>query len=219
MRPILEAKNIHKSYKSPSPISILSGINLTLLPESATAIMGRSGAGKSTLLHILGTLETFDSGSLVIAGSTVNSFNTANIRNSQIGFVFQSYQLLDDFTVLENVLFPALISRKETPEVQERALFLLEQVGLKERAHFPTKLLSGGEKQRAAIARALCNDPPLLLADEPSGNLDEGNAKAIFQLLLGLVRRQKKTLLIVTHDEAFAKECDKVFHLQNGMLQ
>lgn len=213
---ILEAKKIQKSYRSPTPFTILSEIDLQLMPQKAYAIMGRSGAGKSTLLHILGTLERFDSGKLIIQGEEVTAANAASIRNNQIGFVFQSYQLLDDFTVIENVLFPARIGRRELPF--KRAIDLLEKVGLKERIHFPVKLLSGGEKQRVSIARALCNDPPLILADEPSGNLDEVNSSAVFQLLLDLVRHEKKTLLMVTHDESFAKKCDHIFVLQNGKL-
>lgn len=213
---ILKAKKIQKSYRSPTPLTIISGVDLELMPQKAYAIMGRSGAGKSTLLHILGTLESFDSGSLFIQGEEVTSSNAAHIRNTQIGFVFQSYQLLDDFSVVENVLFPARIGRRELPV--QRALDLLERVGLKERLQFPVKLLSGGEKQRVAIARALCNDPPLILADEPSGNLDEATSSAVFHLLLDLVRNEKKTLLMVTHDEAFAKKCDHTFVLQNGKL-
>ncbi len=220
-KPLLQAKNIHKTFTFPSCLSILADVNLSVFPESSTAIMGRSGAGKTTLLHILGTLEGYDKGFLEIAGSEVTALNAASIRGELLGFVFQSYQLLEDFTLLENVLIPARILRKNVSKnspVYERGLKLLSQVGLQDRAHFPAKLLSGGEKQRASIARALCNDPPLILADEPSGNLDEETAKKLYQLLLDLVRIEGKTLIVVTHDEMLAKLCDQIYTLSSGKL-
>src|SRR5262249_52515899 len=156
---------------------------------------GRSGEGKTTLLHILGTLEAFDFGELEIKGKTVTEKNAAQIRSSHIGFVFQAHHLLEDCTALENVLMPAKIARAETNE--STGLQLLSLVDLKEKALIPTKLLSGGEKQKVAIARALCNNPDLLLADEPSGNLDKENAALMSDLLFSLTRKEKKGLILV----------------------
>jgi lipoprotein-releasing system ATP-binding protein len=170
---ILKARNIRKTYYNPSTVNVLSGIDLDVCAGEAVAIKGRSGEGKTTLLHVLGTLEKPCSGVLEINGQTLSTFNKSRIRNQNMAFIFQSFHLLEDYTALENVLIPARIARKNTSagsEPYRRGLHLLESVGLADRAHFHTKLLSGGEKQRVAIARALCNDPDLIFADEPSGN-------------------------------------------------
>ncbi len=217
----IRAKKLFKSYESPSLVSILAGVDLEVSQGSSIAIMGRSGAGKTTLLHILGTLENYDQGTLEILGSEVRTSEKERFRREHLGFVFQSYHLLEDFTVIENVLMPARILRKPSGKksaAYERAFYLLERVGLKERAHFPAKLLSGGEKQRASIARALANDPSILLADEPSGNLDDAQAQSIYQLLLDTVRLEHKTLVVVTHDENLAKLCDRTYVLSLGQL-
>jgi lipoprotein-releasing system ATP-binding protein len=221
MKPVIEAKNLSKAYKAPQKLQILTDVNLTVHEGASLAIMGRSGAGKTTLLHALGTLETIDSGSLKILGRDVNETNKDKVRAADLGFIFQSYNLLEDFSAIENVLMPARILRQKASKestAYKRAQELLEQVGLEERADFPAKLLSGGERQRVAIARALCNDPKIILADEPSGNLDAENASLIYSLLLEIVRKQKKTLIVVTHDEELAKLCDQTYILTSGKL-
>lgn len=214
---ILRAKQISKSYRSPQKVTVLSEISLDLDLGESIAICGRSGEGKTTLLHILGALEKADSGSIEIAGIPLTLFNASSLRSEHIGFIFQSYNLLEDFSVLENILMPLRIARR-FPD-QRHALDLLAAVGLEERAHFPAKLLSGGERQRAAIARALCNNPDLILADEPSGNLDQANAERIGSLLFSLVKQHGKSLILVTHDASLARLCDHQYLLSNGHLQ
>ncbi len=184
--------------------------------------MGRSGEGKSTLLQILGTLDTACEGRLEIVNQQITTFNTNRIRNKNVAFIFQSFHLLEDYTALENVLMPARIAREHIAigsPIYNRCLNLLDHVGLKERAHFHTKLLSGGEKQRVAIARALCNDPDIILADEPSGNLDRQTAHHIHELLLNFSKVDGKTIILVTHDQKLADLCDRTLHLQDGCLQ
>ncbi len=206
---ILKAKTLFKSYaKTP----ILKGISLHVKTGESVAICGRSGEGKTTLLHILGTLEEADSGEIEIAGKRLSAFNVSELRLSQIGFIFQSYHLLEDFTVLENVLMPARIARKLA--TRAKGLELLNLVGLEDKADLPAKLLSGGERQRVAIARALCNDPNLILADEPTGNLDRENGKRIAEILIHL----KKALIIVTHDPEIAALCNTQYFLKDGKL-
>lgn len=213
---ILKAVNISKSFRYPQSTPLFSQISLNLEKGQSLAITGRSGEGKTTLLHILGTLEEPDSGEIFIADTLFSPANGAMLRNRHIGFIFQSFNLLEDFTTLENILMPSRIARKS--QSREYGLHLLEQVGLQDRANFPAKLLSGGEKQRAAIARALCNNPDLILADEPSGNLDQANANAIGELLLSLVEKQKKGLILVTHDSQLASYCQKQAVLSDGQL-
>jgi|GEM_PF-591986 len=215
---LLKATNIHKSYYHPLPVNLLQGINLEVGAGESAAIVGRSGEGKSTLLQILGTLEEPCKGSLVIANHSVESANKSHIRNQLIGFVFQSFHLLEDYSALENVLMPAKIARQKVgKELIEHGLHLLEQVGLADRAHFSTKLLSGGEKQRVALARALCNNPKIIFADEPSGNLDGHTAELIHQLLLQFVT-DGKALVLVTHDWNLARLCTNQYELKNGTL-
>jgi lipoprotein-releasing system ATP-binding protein len=206
---MLKARQIVKAYPK---LSLLNSIDLTLEKGQSIAICGRSGEGKTTLLHILGTLEAPDSGLLEIGGELITRSNAPFIRNQQIGFIFQAYNLLEDFTTLENVLMPARIARR--PISRQKGLDLLSQVDLLNRADYPAKLLSGGERQRAAIARALCNNPSIILADEPTGNLDRGNAKLISDLLISL----KKSLIIVTHDAELANLCDQQYLLKEGTL-
>lgn len=218
---IILAKKLSKSFKSPHPVDVLKGIDLSIEKGSSVAIMGKSGEGKSTLLHLLGTLEKPTSGELEICGESVKSAPLAYLRNHHIGFIFQSFNLLEDYTVLDNVLMPAKIARMPTHRgsaAYQRALMLLELVGLSSRAHFIAKLLSGGEKQRVAIARALLNNPALILADEPSGNLDHSHSQAIHQLLLQLTRQEGKTLVVVTHDPELASLCDQIYILKDGTL-
>lgn len=213
---IIRAKNIRKSFLHPQKVSLLAGIDLEIEEGTSVAICGRSGEGKTTLLHILGTLEEPDQGTIEIGGHLSTRFNASFLRNQFLGFIFQSYNLLEDFSTLENVLMPARIAKRSLNK--EKAMALLEKVGLQERAHFPAKVLSGGEKQRVTLARALFNDPALILADEPSGNLDHGNAEQIGKLLFSLVREEKKSLLLVTHDPYLAKQCDRRYVLSEGHL-
>lgn len=218
---ILQARGLKKQFTYPQPLILLKGIDLTVRPGETVAIMGRSGEGKSTLLHILGTLDSSSEGELEIASKTVTGHNTSTIRNQHTGFVFQSFHLLEDYTVLQNVLMPARIARKPTQKgsvAYQRAESLLNQVGLGSRLNHFGKQLSGGEKQRVAIARALCNDPDIVFADEPSGNLDRKTAAGIHELLLGFSHHEKKSLIVVTHDAELAHLCDSQYLLQDGLL-
>lgn len=215
--PILHAKKLVKTFYSPSPHTILNGINLTAHKGESIAIGGRSGQGKSTLLQLLGTLDSPTSGQLEILGTPTSHFNCSSLRCKHLGFVFQSYYLLADFSTLENVLMAARIARQPThpnSPAYTRAIQLLHDVGLSHRIHHNTKLLSGGEKQRTAIARALCNDPDIILADEPTGNLDKHTAEDIYSILLNT----KKTLIVVTHDPLLIQKCSSSYTLSNGEL-
>jgi lipoprotein-releasing system ATP-binding protein len=218
---VIKAINIYKSFKNPYPVEILNGVSLEIYSGESIAIMGASGEGKSTLLNIFGTLEVPSSGELWIKGKTAKEVPSALLRNLHIGFIFQAFNLLEDYTVLQNVLMPALISGSDVRKgshAYERGFSLIEKVGLSHRAHFAAKMLSGGEKQRVAIARALCNDPEVILADEPSGNLDHGTSQRIHELLLGCVCHWNKALIVVTHDNELAALCNKTFYLRDGKL-
>lgn len=218
--PILQARNLHKKFSYPISTTILNGVDFSVFPGEAVAITGRSGQGKSTLLYLLGTLEDPCQGSIHIANQTITRWNKSRIRNRHLAFVFQSFHLLDDYTALENVLMPARIGRQQTEKgsvAYKRGCELLEKVGLSQRMHYHTKLLSGGEKQRVAIARALCNDPDIILADEPSGNLDRETAAIIHKLLLDFAKGGK-SVIIVTHDQSLAALCDKSYILHHGLL-
>lgn len=218
---LLSAKNIQKSFYTPNRFPILKGINLDVFAGESVAIIGRSGEGKSTLLQILGTLEQPCEGTLIIKEKEVSSSNKTQLRNQSIGFVFQSFHLLEDYTTLENILMPARIARQSVGEgsaAHRKALHLLEKVGLSDRAHFHTKLLSGGEKQRVALARAMCNNPDLILADEPSGNLDRQTSDLIHQILFSFIKDHQKALIVVTHDRELASLCNRQYELKDGML-
>jgi lipoprotein-releasing system ATP-binding protein len=214
---VLIAKDLKKSFFHPSRCDILKGVSLTVNPGETVAIMGPSGVGKSTLLHILGTLDQPSGGSLEIAGRDALGDQGALLRNQHIGFVFQNYNLLDEYSVLENVLMPSRIGRLGGKE--EEAKRLLLEVGLEDHLHHLAKQLSGGEKQRAAIARALCNNPDLILADEPSGNLDDANSDRIHDILISKAKSLGKGLIIVTHNHALAKQCDFIYNLHGGVLE
>jgi lipoprotein-releasing system ATP-binding protein len=213
---ILKAKNLKKSYHSPFEVKVLHDVSLEVEQGEAVAIMGKSGEGKSTLLHILGTLEQPCSGEIEFLEKAISHYSLPLLRNDRIGFIFQTYNLLEDYTLLENLLIPARIARKKPDSA--RAYELLREVGLEERANFFAKQLSGGEKQRASIARALFNDPDLILADEPSGNLDRSTSQMVHELLLKSVRERKKTLIVVTHDRELGQLCDRQLLLKEGVL-
>lgn len=218
---ILKASGLKKSFYTPVQVEILKNVNLEVHRGDTVAIMGRSGEGKSTLLQILGTLENPCGGLLEIDGEPVSNFNKSKLRSKKLAFVFQSFHLLEDYTALDNVLMPARIARQSVSkgsEAYKRACELLEHVGLADRLHFNTKLLSGGEKQRVAIARALCNDPDIILADEPSGNLDRQTSRYIHDLLLNFAHKQGKTLIVVTHDVELASLCSQRYRLVDGSL-
>ncbi len=215
---IIDAQNIQKSF---GPLQVLKGVNFQVAPQEVVSIMGASGAGKSTLLQILGTLSTPDAGSLSIEGTDVLHLPQRQLsafRNRRIGFVFQAHHLLPEFTALENVMIPALIGGASRKEARQRALELLETVGLEERtAHKPSEL-SGGEQQRVAIARAIMNQPAILFADEPSGNLDSRTKEDIHRLFFRLREKLGQTIVIVTHDAGLAALCDRTCHLSDGVF-
>ncbi len=221
---LLQAENIHKIYKQvDTTLHILKGINVTINAGEVVSIVGPSGAGKSTLLHILGGLDVPNDGTVMLDGDDVYKLNDAKrsrVRNTKIGFVFQFYHLLPEFTVLENVLLPAMVENpKETMKTLEvKAIDMLSKVGLGHRTQHKPYQLSGGEQQRVAIARALINEPKIVLCDEPTGNLDSETGKSIIDLLLDLNKKNKQTLVIVTHDESIAKLSARVIKMRDGKL-
>lgn len=217
-RIVLKGEDLYKTFEDPHPVEVLRGASLELKEGESLAIVGKSGEGKSTLLNILGTLEPACKGKLYLLGKEVEPFYAPTIRNKHLGFIFQAYNLLEEDTLLENVLMPARIGRTLSKATRDRAIFLLEQVGLVDRKDFLAKKLSGGEKQRAAIARALLNDPEIIFADEPTGNLDRGNSQKIHELLLEASKKYKKALIIVTHDKELASLCDRALILKDGKL-
>ena len=214
---ILKAKNLKKVFVSPGKCEILKEVSLAVHEGETVAIMGPSGVGKSTLLHILGTLDTPTDGTLEIRGKNALGDAAATLRNEHIGFVFQNYNLLDEYTVIDNVLMPTKIARVSGKE--EIAKKLLEKVGLSDHMNHLAKQLSGGEKQRAAIARALCNNPDIILADEPTGNLDDANSERIHELLISSAKTLNKGLIVVTHNQELAKQCDVIYTLHDGHLE
>ena len=220
--PLLEAKQITKTFLDPSPLLLLKGIDFVLPKEKSVAIIGKSGEGKTTLLHILGTIDEPTSGKLYFEGKEIRKSEYEKIRNRHFGFVFQAFHLLDDATCLENLLMPVKIGRNNvghSSSSYKRALELLDRVGLTSRIHYSCKKLSGGEKQRVAIARALICNPDIIFADEPTGNLDHMTQDEIQKLLFSCVKEEGKSLLLVTHNIALAKQCDIAYQLENGILQ
>lgn len=221
-QPILAIKDVTKEYPdSPQPLRVLSGVSLELMPGETAAIVGPSGCGKSTLLNLVGALDRPTSGSISIKGrdlSGQSESELAALRNNEIGFVFQLHHLLPQCTVLENALVPTLVNTNSKSCV-ERAQRLLDRVGLADRAHQLPGKLSGGERQRAAVVRALINRPGLLLADEPTGSLNQHGAEQLAQLLLDLNREEQMTLVVVTHSEEVAGMMGRVFELREGALR
>ena len=218
MNPIIKASGIHKSFGT---LEVLKGVDLSVDQGEVVSIVGASGAGKSTLLQILGTLSTPDSGSLEIDGTSVLELRPsqlAEFRNRRIGFVFQAHHLLPEFTALENVMIPALIGGSTRAQARERALELLDTVGLSGRTSHKSSQLSGGEQQRVAIARALVNRPAILFADEPSGNLDSATKEEVHSLFFSLREQLGQTLVIVTHDNSLAQRCDRCCTMRDGLF-
>lgn len=215
---LVSVSGIRKSYGS---LEVLKGIDLTIDYAEVVAIVGASGAGKSTLLHIIGTLDAPDAGKVLINGIDVFSYSEANLaafRNRSIGFVFQFHNLLPEFTAKENVMIPAMISKQNAQNAAARADELLKLLGISARAHHKPSELSGGEQQRVAVARALINGPALVLADEPSGNLDSTNARELHQLFFDLRKRFNQTFIIVTHNEEFASMADRKLVIRDGII-
>lgn len=220
--PLLQAKKLTKVFYDPTPLKIFSDISLEVYPHQSVAIVGKSGEGKTTLLHILGTIDEPTSGTLIISGKTVTPHLRDVIRNQHIGFVFQAFHLISDITVLENVLLPLKIARENVDSMSknyERAITLLERVGLKDRIHHPSAKLSGGEKQRTALARAFVTNPDIILADEPTGNLDHNTAHEIQELLFEFIKTEGKALILVTHNVQLAKLTSACYELESGQLR
>ena len=215
---MIEIKGITKSF---GELQVLKGLDLTIYKGEVVSIVGPSGAGKTTLLQIMGTLDKADAGSVVINGVEVGSLKEkelAAFRNKQIGFVFQFHQLLPEFTALENVMMPALIGGMSSDKAMRKAKETLAFLGLAERASHKPAELSGGEKQRVAVARALINDPAVIFADEPSGSLDSKNKEELHQLFFDLREKLGQTFVIVTHDEGLAQLTDRTIHMVDGRI-
>ena len=215
---MLIAKNIYKNYGA---LPVLKGVDIQIAKGEIVSIAGSSGAGKSTLLHILGTLDFADKGKIFLENEQVNNLKgkkLAAFRNKHIGFVFQFHHLLPEFTALENVCIPGWIAGRKRKEVMEKAESLLNILGLKERGEHKPNELSGGEQQRVAVARALINNPSIVMADEPTGNLDSANAKELHNLFIDLRNRFQQTFLIVTHNEELAQMSDRILHMKDGKI-
>jgi len=215
---MLTGKNIHKRYGS---VEVLKGVDIDVKKGEIVSIVGSSGAGKSTLLHILGTLDEADKGTIELNNAPVSLLQgrkLADFRNRNIGFVFQFHHLLPEFTALENVCIPGWLAGRSRNEVEEKAKELLTLLGLLERLENKPNQMSGGEQQRVAVARALINNPAIVFADEPTGNLDSSNAKELHQLFFDLRNKFIQTFLIVTHNEELAQLSDRVLHMKDGKI-
>ncbi len=215
---LIQAQNIHKSYGA---LNVLKGVSIEIQRKEVVSIVGPSGAGKSTLLHIIGTLDKPDSGLVRVNDMDINSLKDKQLsafRNKHIGFVFQFHHLLPEFTALENICIPAFIAKTEKAEAEKKAMELLSFLGLEQRKNHKPSELSGGEQQRIAVARALINNPDVVLADEPSGNLDTASAKELHQLFFTLREKFGQTFVIVTHNNELAGMTDRVLTMRDGMI-
>jgi lipoprotein-releasing system ATP-binding protein len=219
---ILEARNVHKSFRQgPVTLEVLQGINIQVHTGERIAIVGSSGSGKTTLLQILGGLDQPTTGHVLIEGQDIHQQSEQErgaLRNRALGFVYQFHHLLPEFSALENVAMPLLVRRMKVSEAKERARRLLDRVGLGQRLSHRPDQLSGGERQRAAVARALVTEPKIVLADEPTGNLDGTNAESVFALMLELNRELGTSLIVVTHDMRLASRMDRIYAIEKGVL-
>ncbi|HEU4623972.1 MAG TPA: lipoprotein-releasing ABC transporter ATP-binding protein LolD [Steroidobacteraceae bacterium] len=220
---VLEARQVHKSFQQgPVTLEVLRGIDLAINAAERLAIVGASGSGKTTLLQILGGLDRPTSGQVLVDGRDIHSLSErerGELRNQALGFVYQFHHLLPEFSALENVAMPLLVRRMPTSEAKDRAREILTRVGLGQRLDHRPHQLSGGERQRAAVARALVTQPKLVLADEPTGNLDGKNAEQVFELMLELNRERRTSLVIVTHDLRIAARMDRALEIEGGKLR
>lgn len=220
---ILKADNIHREFQTvENSLLVLKGLDLELKIKETAAVIGASGVGKSTLLHILGGLDKPTEGKVYINGESLSGKsekNLARFRNEQVGFVFQFHYLMEDFSALENVMIPLLVAGRNKKDAIGKGELLLEQVGLKDRRYHRPNQLSGGEQQRVAVARSLANDPKLVLADEPSGNLDTATGRKLHELLMRIKEEHSMTMLIATHNLELAKQCDRVLEIKDGIIE
>jgi len=219
---VLSTRSIEKHFYKPKPFKVLKGISFDVERGEFLSIMGKSGCGKTTLLYVLSTMDTDYDGDLTILGRNLRGCTKnelASFRNEHIGFVFQFHYLLPEFTALDNVMLPAMkLGKKPNEEIRDSALVLLDTVGIKRLADKKASMLSGGEQQRVAVARALINEPILIMGDEPTGNLDSRNTQILFDTLRELSRSRGQTIVTVTHDDEFAANCDRVLEMSDGMI-
>ncbi len=222
MNPVLKTTNVNKYFYEPQKFQVLKNINLELQKGEFLSLVGKSGCGKSTLMYVLSTMDTDYEGSLEIGGTLLTGKkqnDLARFRNEHIGFVFQFHYLLPEFTCLQNVMIPALkLGRYSRAEIEARAYQKLEILGIQDHALKPASKLSGGQQQRVAIARALINDPTLIMGDEPTGNLDSANSAIVFDILKDLTRSYQQTIIVVTHDDEFARQTDRIVEMSDGQI-
>ncbi len=223
VRDIVAVSGLKKVYRmGPEDVVVLEDVNLRVREGTTILVLGESGSGKSTLLNLIGGLDEPTAGVIEVSGNRISAVRERHLsgyRNAVIGFIFQFHYLLKDFTALENVMMPALIAGRPAAEARREAALLIAEVGLAHRSDHSPSELSGGERQRAAVARALINSPEVILADEPTGNLDERNASVVLALLFDLVRKMKKTMIMVTHDRSIRDKADRSYVLEHGVLR